>query len=88
VAGLLLLLLAFGDLVLALGVMSGRNWARILLMLVSVVAVVSAFVDNLHHSELITLGTLPTLAISILVLLALSSQPARDYAARAHRPPG
>jgi hypothetical protein len=85
VAGLLLVLLALGDLGLALGVLWGRNWARILLMLVSVVAVLGAFLDNLHHSELITLGTLPTLAISILVLLALSSHPARDYAARAHR---
>jgi hypothetical protein len=85
-AGLLLLLLAVGDLGLALGVVSGRNWARVLLMLVSVVAVVGAFVDNLHHAELITLGTLPTLAISILVLLALSSHPARDYAARRRRP--
>ena len=77
-----------GDLGLALGVLSERNWARILLMLVSVAAVVGAFVDNLQHSELITLGRLPTLAISILVLLGLSSHPARDYASRGPRPTG
>jgi threonine/homoserine/homoserine lactone efflux protein len=54
-------------------------------MLFSVVAVVTAFIDNAQHSELITLGTLPTVAISILVLLALSSHRARNYAARQRR---
>jgi uncharacterized membrane protein len=82
VAGLVFLLVAVGDLGLALAVLLGRNWARILLMLFSVVAVVTAFIDNAQHSELITLGTLPTVAISILVLLALSSHRARNYAAR------
>jgi uncharacterized membrane protein len=85
VAGLVFLLVAVGDLGLALAVLLGRNWARILLMLFSVVAVVTAFIDNAQHSELITLGTLPTVAISILVLLALSSHRARNYAARQRR---
>ena len=62
--------------------MFGRNWARILLMLFSVVAVVTAFVGNANGSELITLTTLPTVGVSTLLLLALSSHRAREYATR------
>jgi hypothetical protein len=51
-------------------------------MLISVVAVITAFIGNANRSEIITLGTLPTVGMSILVLLALSSHRARDYAAR------
>jgi len=83
IAGVLLLVVALGDISLALAVMFGRNWARILLMLISVVAVITAFINNANRSEVVTLGTLPTVGISILVLLALSSHRARDYAARA-----
>lgn len=73
-----------GALDLGLGIANfmGRNWARILLMLSSVVAVVTAFISNADRSEVITLGTLPTVAVSILVLLALSSHRAREYASR------
>jgi len=66
--------------------MFGRNWARILLMLFSVVAVITAFINNADRSKVITLGALPTVAISILVLLALSSHRARDYATRGRNP--
>jgi hypothetical protein len=79
IAGILLLVVALGDIGLALAVMFGRNWARILLMLISVVAVITAFISNANRSEIITLGTLPTVGISILVLLALSSHRAREY---------
>ena len=82
IAGALLIIVALGDIGLALAVMFGRNWARILLMLFSVVAVVAAFIGNANRSEVITLGALPTVATSILVLLALSSHRAREYAAR------
>jgi hypothetical protein len=86
IAGVLLFIVAFGDIGLALAVMFGRNWARILLMLISVAAVISAFINNANRSEVVTLGTLPTVGISILVLLALSSHRARDYAARSRNP--
>jgi hypothetical protein len=78
--GLLYLLLAFCDIGLALLVMFGRNWARIVLMLFSAAAIVAAFIDNVNRLDLITLETLPTVAISVLILLALSSYRARDYA--------
>jgi 4-hydroxybenzoate polyprenyltransferase len=82
IAGVVLLLVAVGDIGLGLAVMFGRNWARILLMLSSVVAVITAFIGNANGSEIITLGTLPTVGMSILVLLALSSHRAREYATR------
>ena len=78
----LLLILALGDIGLALAVVYGRNWARIVLMLSSVVAIVPGIIDNARHLDVITLGTLPTVAMSILVLLALSSHRARDYTMR------
>jgi hypothetical protein len=80
----LLLILALGDIGLALAVVYGRNWARIVLMLSSVVAVVPGIIDNARHLDVITLATLPTVGMSILILLALSSHRARDYTAR-HR---
>jgi hypothetical protein len=83
-AVVLLMILALGDIGLALAVVYGRNWARLLLMLSSVVAVVTAFIDNALHLGVITLATLPAVAVSILILLALSSHRARDYTAR-HR---
>jgi hypothetical protein len=81
-AVVLLLVLALGDIGLAIAVMCRRNWARMVLMLSSVVAVVAGFIDDARHLDVITLGTLPTVAMSILILLALSSQRARDYTAR------
>ena len=82
VAGVLLLIVALCDIGLALAIMFGRNWARILLMLFSVIAVITAFISNANRSEVITLGALPTVGMSILVLLALSSHRAREYATR------
>jgi hypothetical protein len=80
IAGVLLIIVALCDIGLALAVMYGRNWARILLMLFSLLAVITAFISNANRSEVVTLATLPTVAISILVLLALSSHRAREYA--------
>ena len=52
----LLLILALGDIGLALAVVYGRNWARIVLMLSSVVAIVPGIIDNARHLDVITLG--------------------------------
>lgn len=77
---------AFGglaDLGLAAAVLVGRNWARIVLCSVSVASVVMAYLANASGSALIALRTnLPAVAISVLVLLALSSQSARSFAER------
>ena len=51
-------------------------------MLSSVLATITAFGSNASGGELITVSHLPTIATSILVLLALSSHRARDYAQR------
>ena len=82
-----LVLAAAWDVVLAVFTFLGRNWARILLMLTAVLAVVSAFIGNAQQSSVITLVSLPTIADSILLLLALSSHRAREYAARGRRAP-
>ncbi len=83
VAGSLVALIALVDIGLAVAVFVGRNWARIVLMLSSVVTTIIAFIGNTDGSEAITLATsLPTVGLSIMVLLALSSHRAREYAAR------
>jgi hypothetical protein len=75
------------DLGLGLAVLAGRNWARLLLMLFCVFTTTGAFIGNARGVDLIALTDLPAVAGSILVLLALSSHRARDYAARGrHRP--
>jgi hypothetical protein len=48
----------------------------------------AAFIGNANGSEAVTLATsLPTVGISIMVLLALSSHRAREYAARGRHIP-
>ena len=52
-------------------------------MLSCVVTTIGAFIGNANGSEAVTLATsLPTVGLSIMVLLALSSHRAREYAAR------
>ncbi len=80
--GAFLLLLALLELLLGLAVLAGRNWARLLLMASSVVTTFGAFVSNVDGSDVVTLVNLPTIGSSVLVLLALSSHRARDYAVR------
>ena len=77
------------DLGLGLATFYGRNWARLLLMLGSVLAIVTAFVATARGGPQPTLGAgLPEVALSILTLLALSSHRARDWATRDRaRPP-
>jgi hypothetical protein len=84
---IVLLVAATWDIGLGVANFFGRNWARLLLMLSSVVAVITSFISNADRSEVITIGTLPTVAVSILVLLALSSHRAREYASRSRHQP-
>ncbi|HKX14482.1 MAG TPA: LssY C-terminal domain-containing protein [Propionibacteriaceae bacterium] len=87
-AGSVVALVALIDIGLAIAVFVGRNWARILLMLSCVLTTTVAFVGNANRSEAVTLATsLPTVGISIMVLLALSSHRARDYATRGRHLP-
>jgi hypothetical protein len=85
VAGAVLAFVGLIDIALAFAVFVGRNWARILLMLSCVVTTIGAFIGNANGSDVVTLATsLPTVGLSIMVLLALSSHRAREYATR-HR---
>jgi hypothetical protein len=87
-AGSLVGIISLIDIGLAVTVFFGRNWARILLMLSCVLTTITAFIGNARGSEVVTLATtLPTVGLSILVLLALSSQRARDYATRSRHLP-
>jgi hypothetical protein len=71
---------ALVDAILAWFVLYGRNWARVWLMSLCVFTTTVAFVANVRGVEAVTLSHLPTVGSSILVLLALSSHRARDYA--------
>jgi hypothetical protein len=75
------------DVGLGLATFRGRNWARILLMLFSVVEIVGAFVAEASGGPRPTLRAgLPAVALGILVLLALTSHRSRDYATRGKAP--
>ncbi len=88
VAGSVVAVVALIDIGLAMAVFVGRNWARILLMLSCVLSTTAAFVGNATGAEAVTLATsLPTVGLSIMVLLALSSHRARDYATRGRHLP-
>ncbi|WP_182526808.1 LssY C-terminal domain-containing protein [Nocardioides dongkuii] len=66
---------------LALATLAAWNWARLLLVAgCSVTAVTAMTVSFVGHRPPVGLGQLLTVGGSILVLLALSSQEARDYA--------
>ena len=69
--------------VLALLIWRGSNWARIMVMFFSTISIVVAWIDSVTGTTEITLRTtFITLALDILVLLALSSRNARAYARR------
>ena len=80
-----LIIVAILDLGLGLAVLAGRNWARLFLMLACVLSTVTAFIAKARGQQVIALADLPVIGASILVLLALSSHRARDYAV-AHQP--
>lgn len=75
-------LFALVELGLGLATLAGRNWARLWLMGAAVVTTVGAFGSNLPGSRRIILLSLPATATAVLLLLALSSHPAREFAAR------
>lgn len=75
------------DAVLALLTFRGSNIARVIVMLLAVVSISSAFAGWWAGGQEITLKTsLLSLALDILVLLALSSRSAAAYARRNERP--
>jgi hypothetical protein len=87
-AGSLVGIISVVDIGLAVAVFIGRNWARILLMLSCVLTTTIAFIGNANGSEAVNLSTsLPTVGLSIMVLLALSSHRARAYATRGRHVP-
>jgi len=73
--------LAAVELTLALLVLAGHNWARLLLVAgCSVTAVTAMLISVLGHERPVGVGQLLATGGSILVLLSLSSDEARDYA--------
>lgn len=84
--------LAFGgafllvDLLLAVFVYRGRNGARMFLMVTTVLSISSSFVAWWVQGQEIKIeGTFVSLALDILLLLALSSRSAAAYARRNER---
>lgn len=85
VAGLAVV--ALTDLGLGVALHRGRNWVRLLVMLTSAVAIVVVLVATTDGTPRPTLGSgLPHLALSVLVLLAVTSPRARAYAERRDGP--
>ncbi|MFD6056093.1 LssY C-terminal domain-containing protein [Agromyces sp. NPDC060279] len=75
------------ELVFAWLVFRGSNWARITVMVVAILSTLVSAVDYFGGDAEITIRTtLLTLAVDILVLLALSSRSARAYARRRREP--
>ena len=75
------------DFILAVLTYLGLNWPRIIVMVISTFSISASFVTWWVGDQEITLQTtLLTLALDILVMLALSSRSARAYARR-ERPP-
>ena len=81
-------LFATAEIGLAWKILLGRNWARLVAMGLSTVAIVAQAVNVLNGGPGITLQTnLPGLALDILLILALSSERSLDYARRARKVP-
>jgi hypothetical protein len=75
-------------LLLALFVFLGHNWARIVAMSFATISIIVSFVRYWNNGVEITLRTtLLSLALDILILLALSSTTARVYARRPRAQP-
>jgi hypothetical protein len=71
------------DVWLGMATYTGRNWARVLLMLASATMVTLAFLAAAQGGPRPVLDTtLPHIALGILVLLALTTPAARAYATR------
>ncbi len=73
--------LALVNLGLAAALLAGQDWPRILLCASSVLSIVFAYLGNAAGTQRISLDSnLFAVAVSVLALLALSSEPARAYA--------
>jgi len=79
---LLLALLGLVELALGLATLAGRNWARVWLMGSAVLTTLLAFGSRTGGTTRSGLLGLPATATAVLLLLALSSHRARDFAAR------
>lgn len=90
--GVLGFILVFGavvllvQLLLALAVYLGSNAARVALMILATLSIMVSWLDYLAGQEITIRTTLVTLALDILVLLALSSRASRAYARRPRGP--
>jgi len=75
------------DAVLASFIWLGWNWPRVLVMIGSVISLTTSFVAWWSSGREITVDAgLATIALDVLVLLALSSRSAAAYARRNERP--
>lgn len=75
------------DALLGLLTFRGLNWARVVVMLISVFSISTTFTAWWVQGQEITLdGTFVSLSLDILILLALSSRSAAAYARRKERP--
>ena len=81
-----LVVVALVELGLGLATLGGRNWARMWLMTSAVLTTALAFASPSGQGVTAGLLGLPATATAVLLLLALSSHRARDFAARG-RPP-
>ncbi|QEO14308.1 hypothetical protein FLP10_07670 [Agromyces intestinalis] len=76
------------QLALAVFIFVGWNWPRILVMVFATVSISLTFAAWWAGDQRITIDeTLATLALDILIMLALSSRPARAYARRPRERP-
>lgn len=74
------------DLLLAIFVFLGRNWARVIVMVIAALSISTSFVAWWAQGQEIEIrGTFFSLSLDILVLLALSSRSAAAYARRYER---
>lgn len=71
------------DAALAVLILTGHNWARVTVMTFSAISIMGAFVQWWSGGQEIRIdGSLLTLGLDILILLALSSRSAAAYARR------
>jgi hypothetical protein len=74
------------DAALAFFILIGHNWARVTIMTFSAISITGAFIQWWSEGQEITItGSLLTVGLDILILLALSSRSAAAYARRNER---
>jgi hypothetical protein len=74
------------DAILAILILRGHNWARVVIMTFSALSIAASFIQWWAEGQEITITTtLLQLGLDILILLALSSRSAAAYARRNER---